>query len=323
MFKKIVFVSFLVLTQFAFAQSEDANPVDTGSDSPKQGPEAEPQTELQPVIFSPFSFMLFPGLQLQLNTDNIVLGNPQTNNANIQLGLITQVDRLAGIQLGVINIVKNDLHGIQIGLISNSTKGQSGGIQVSPLLNWADNMGGMQSAYLFNVADEIAGIQLAAMNMAGKVNGIQFGLINVADEASGISLGLVNFIRDGVFQFGIHQLSNKSSEVTFKTGNKWLYTKYSVEKPYDREIIFPAIGGGIRFSFNKLLYVEQDIMARFYTQDQVTPEYQTTVGLFPDFPINIEGAVKFRQPSGSLKYTPIYSVGAAFDFAKLISIFSK
>ncbi len=334
MFKIMIFVYFLVLTQFAFTQSEEINP-DNETENPPL-PEAPVEPEIQLPVYSPFALMLIPGLQLQLNHDNIVVGNSPLNNANIQLGGVAQATNILGLQIGAVNIVNENLSGLQIALISNSTLGAASGVQIaplvnvaqhmqgmqiSPLLNWTEKLGGLQLGVIANTAEEMDGIQVAYLvNIADKANGLQIGIINIANEANGLSLGMINFIKDGIFQAAYHVHSDDLDEVTLKTGNKWLYTKYSLAVDQETGNSQFAAGLGLRLSFSKILYLEQDAMLP-YAEDFFPPlEYQTTLGLFPSSPFNIEGAVKLRRLPGDAEYSPHYSVGVGFDFAKLANI---
>ena len=84
----------------------------------------------------------------------------------LQINPIFSVDStLAGLGLGVVNFVENEMYGVQVGLWNHA--------------NWG---AGLQAG-LVNTASSFAGLQVGAFNWADDLDGLQLGLINViADQ---------------------------------------------------------------------------------------------------------------------------------------------
>ncbi|MFH1851631.1 MAG: CsgG/HfaB family protein [Candidatus Neomarinimicrobiota bacterium] len=84
-----------------------------------------------------------------------------------------------GVDAGLINEVRFDLIGVQVGLKNNANK-----------------VFGLQYG-LLNSTEKLYGMQAGLLNESGKTRGLQLGLINNSDDLIGVQIGVLNQIRDG------------------------------------------------------------------------------------------------------------------------------
>jgi hypothetical protein len=106
---------------------------------------------------------------------------PNVQGVALDLGW-GRVERMRGIQAGLVNQADTTLHGVQGGLFNLT--GRQQGIQ----------------AGVGNASVRMQGVQAGLANFTGSSFGLQAGLINVADEVhGGLQVGLINiWKRDGV-----------------------------------------------------------------------------------------------------------------------------
>ncbi len=146
-----------------------------------------PASHLQAQTIEPFEFALFSPLQIR---------GPDTNINFIRLSL------LYGENVSV--------RGLDVGLLSWNTGGESEGLQYSLIGYVQGDFVGWQSAWLAGIVDGTftglqgpAGYNHAATgrvfqigfgNTADDVSGVQFGLVNVAENLRGVQIGLMNII---------------------------------------------------------------------------------------------------------------------------------
>jgi hypothetical protein len=109
------------------------------------------------------------------------------NNAitGIDLGIASSSDRCSALQLNVINIVREEFTGLQLGVAN--LDGSASGVKVGLLMNNIDAMS--------------KGIDLGFVNTALECHGLQFGLINYCEFMVGVQIGLVNIIRESNVPF--------------------------------------------------------------------------------------------------------------------------
>jgi hypothetical protein len=117
------------------------------------------------------------------------------NVAGFDLGIINQVRRnFSGAQMGFFNEADR-MAGVQIGLAMNGTwPSTNAGAQIAGFFNLGGKaMRGAQVAVVANRADDLSGAQVAAVNTGGAVRGAQIGIVyNDAETLSGVQVGLVN-----------------------------------------------------------------------------------------------------------------------------------
>lgn len=139
--------------------------------------------------------------------------------------LYGHVGTVEGVQLGLVSAISKELHGLQISLLANLSKGKTEGWQVAPLNVAGDAMQGVQTGLVnLHSKNTFEGVQVGAVNVAQELTGLQLGVVNVAHKINGFSLGLVNLSDDG----GIHPTVFTSSDMLLNVGvkfaTKYLYT---------------------------------------------------------------------------------------------------
>ncbi|MBD3354592.1 hypothetical protein GF361_01245 [Candidatus Woesearchaeota archaeon] len=154
------------------------------------------------------------------------------------------------IKVGLENIVKGEMKGLQFGL-KNVAKKLSGvqvggwnetkidsyrpnkGLQLSYFINGSNILYGAQMSVLFNICQEMKGMQASLFNIIddhgrGKAKGVQFGAMNGSDNMEGVQIGLGNisdYRMKGV-QFGICNEANEGNYLQIglwnrKKGDSW------------------------------------------------------------------------------------------------------
>lgn len=114
-----------------------------------------------------------------------------------QLGLTPDVavhSRATQINGVTINLWgENPQHALALGVVNGST-GDSSGVTLGLVANYAQSYKGLQFAWLANyAAKNFAGLQWAAFNYAGNLRGVQLGLINFAQASQqGLQIGIIN-----------------------------------------------------------------------------------------------------------------------------------
>lgn len=127
-----------------------------------------------------------------------------------------------GLRLSALMGENREMHGIDIGLIGNSTGQDFSGLAVSGLFNW--NQGettifGLQLAGVINLNQEggrvygvqlalvnqsqfmdIYGVQIGLYNRANSIYGFQVGLFNYTNNLHGLQIGLANYNEGGPFR---------------------------------------------------------------------------------------------------------------------------
>ena len=133
-----------------------------------------------------------------------------------EIALYDRSETIEGLTLGIWG--ENPQTALALGFVNGST-GQSAGLSLALVLNYADNYKGIQfapinysmggflgwQAGLVNYTDGfMKGLQTGVVNYAGKLTGLQLGLVNYAATAeTGVQLGLVNFIPDNPWFTGL------------------------------------------------------------------------------------------------------------------------
>jgi len=81
--------------------------------------------------------------------------------------------------------------------VANGTVGQSAGLSVGLILNYADDYKGIQWAAINYTKKDFLGWQGGLVDyVAGTMMGLQSGVVNYAGRVKGLELGLVNYTED-------------------------------------------------------------------------------------------------------------------------------
>lgn len=106
----------------------------------------------------------------------------------------SQSTHIKGLSLSIWG--ENPQTAVAIGVVNGST-GESSGISLGFLANYAESYTGAHLAWIANYsAARFSGLQWAAFNYAARLNGLQLGLINFAAATDrGVQVGLVNIMK--------------------------------------------------------------------------------------------------------------------------------
>lgn len=117
------------------------------------------------------------------------------------LALHSKTTQINGVTLNVWG--ENPQRALALGIVNGST-GDSSGVSLGLLANYAQNYTGAQLAFIGNyTSGTFSGLQWAAFNYAGNLNGLQLGFVNVAKTSQqGLQIGLVNIMQETKTWFG-------------------------------------------------------------------------------------------------------------------------
>jgi hypothetical protein len=102
-----------------------------------------------------------------------------------------------GAQLGVLNGVRKEIHGLQLGALNYAERTQA--VQLGAG-NLVEEGAGVQIGALDYADSSFSGVQAGVVNVVGrKMKGVQIGVVNRADELKGLQLGLLNIAGRGGF----------------------------------------------------------------------------------------------------------------------------
>ena len=131
-------------------------------------------------FFATGAFAETAGFQLSLTPD---------------LAIHSRGTHISGVTLGIWS--ENPQNAIALGIVNGST-GNSSGLSLGLLANYAQSYKGAQLAWLANYSSgRFAGFQWSAFNYAGNLHGVQLGLINFADTCDkGLQIGFINIMNE-------------------------------------------------------------------------------------------------------------------------------
>lgn len=91
---------------------------------------------------------------------------------------------------------ENPQTAVALGIVNGST-GDSSGISLGLLANYAESYKGAHLAWVANYSSaRFSGLQMAAFNYAERLNGLQLGFINFAAATDrGVQVGLINIMK--------------------------------------------------------------------------------------------------------------------------------
>ncbi|MDD2598816.1 MAG: hypothetical protein PHO37_06285 [Kiritimatiellae bacterium] len=124
-----------------------------------------------------------------------------------EIALYDRNEQIEGLALSIWG--ENPQTALALGFVNGST-GQSAGLSLSFILNYADDYKGVQWAavnytkgdflgwqagFVNYTEGTMKGLQSGFVNYAGKLTGVQFGFVNYAESAeTGVQIGVVNLI---------------------------------------------------------------------------------------------------------------------------------
>ena len=113
----------------------------------------------------------------------------------------TKTTHIQGVSLGIWS--ENPQTALAFGVVNGST-GNSSGLSLGLLANYAENYEGAQLAWIANYSSaRLSGLQMAAFNYAERLHGLQLGFINFAAASDkGVQVGLINVMKSTKAWFG-------------------------------------------------------------------------------------------------------------------------
>ena len=148
--------------------------------------------------FENFELSILPGAQLRgedsaIRILRLGLYNRNVSVHGLDIGLVNQNTRgmSKGLQFGIVGLVEGDFAGWQNNAV-NIVEGETSGLQ-GGLYN-AMNYGEAVQIGFFNRATDISGFQLGIVNWAENMHGVQIGLINIISGKESLQfLPIVNW----------------------------------------------------------------------------------------------------------------------------------
>jgi len=173
---------------------------------------------------------------------------------------------------GLFNINKLDVRFLQLAGLFNVNGGNMDGIQVGGLTNLVyKDTKGIQVAGLANVVrGKVAGLQVAGIyNKAGIMKGVHIGLINIADTLDGVAINAFSISGNGYHQLALYADETVNTNISYKSGNRKLYTRLSAGVSYLDEINFYSLrlAFGHDFTLSKRLLLSAEAASQqLYTR---------------------------------------------------------
>lgn len=143
-----------------------------------------------------------------LAAGGLLAGNaPLQLSITPDLALYNRHERIEGLTIGIWS--ENPQSALALGIVNGST-GNSRGLSLALIVNYADHYTGLQLApvnytkgdflgwqagFVNYTRGTMKGLQSGCVNYAGNLTGLQFGFVNYAETAiTGVQIGLVNLI---------------------------------------------------------------------------------------------------------------------------------
>jgi len=122
----------------------------------------------------------------------LATGKPLQISLTPEIGLYDRSVPIEGLSLNLWG--ENPQRGLALGLVNGSI-GNSAGISLALLLNYADSYAGLQLGLVNYTGGPMLGMQAGVVNCAGELTGLQLGLINYAlVPETGLQIGLLNLM---------------------------------------------------------------------------------------------------------------------------------
>ena len=153
---------------------------------------------------------------------------------------------------GLFNISKFDVRYLQVAGLFNINGGNVSGVQVAGLGNLVyKDTKGLQVAGLFNVVKGTSdGLQVAAIyNKARVMKGFHVGIVNIADTLDGFAVNLFSISKNGYRQLSVYIDETVNTNISYKTGNKKLYTRLLAGVNYLEEVDYYSFGVALGHDF--------------------------------------------------------------------------
>ncbi len=141
---------------------------------------------------------------------SVIASQPIQLSLTPEIAIHNKSERIEGLALSIWG--ENPQTGLALGFVNGST-GDSAGLSISLILNYADDYTGVQWAAANYVEGDFLGWQCGFVNYAGgTMKGLQTGWVNYADELNGLQFGFVNYAEsaDTGLQIGVVNVMPKN-----------------------------------------------------------------------------------------------------------------
>lgn len=241
MFKKIIFISAVLLVSVAFTVFADTE-VD----------ETEREYVLIPVNISIFPTISSP-LPLPYKTINYLELNIAAGYADVLRGAGIGVinvfgENVTGFNAGVVNVTGGNLAGLQAGVI-NVTVGETKGLPLG----------------VVNYTKKSNHAQIGVVNVGIKAKGLQLGVVNIADENEGVPIGVVSVVRKGGQTHGQAWVDEMGFvNIAFIHGTQRVYNIYTtaIDVMFDNWAF--GLGLGVHFKVNPVFINTEAVTSMVY-----------------------------------------------------------
>lgn len=154
--------------------------------------------------------------------------NPSEPTYNFNIGLLSNVARLHGVQFGALSsIVDGEMRGVNVAGILAYANGDVKGVQISSLANITKgHVRGVQLCGSVNIARRLHGAQVGIYNFVDELEGTQIGIINVArHHPKGWQVGIINYTQDTIaHKIGLVNVNPKTNiDVLVYAGNTSIF----------------------------------------------------------------------------------------------------
>ncbi|HLK39587.1 MAG TPA: hypothetical protein VKU41_22680 [Polyangiaceae bacterium] len=182
------------------------------------------------------------------------------------------------LSVGVLGSLSGGVKGLAVSGLVDIDRGPLCGLQVSGVVNIADDSSGLQSAGIVNKADRLTGVQMAGVfnDSRGDSTGVQIATLNVAGGyLHGVQIGVLNYAYDADLQLGLINI-NPSGRFSLdawanaemglflagvKHGGAHYHWLYGVgDRPADASRPWAALGVGAHLTPSQRLYVDLDLI---------------------------------------------------------------
>ena len=127
-----------------------------------------------------------------ISTTAMASGKPIQLSLTPDIALYDRSEKIEGLILSIWG--ENQQAALALGIV-NGSKGDSAGLSLGFILNYADSYLGLHFAPVNYTRNYFFGVQLGCVNYAKHLKGVQLGFINYADNVqASVQIGLLNII---------------------------------------------------------------------------------------------------------------------------------
>jgi hypothetical protein len=111
--------------------------------------------------------------------------------------LVPDTQSVSGLRLTLIYSKNVDMTGFDYSFVATHTTRNFKGVQLAPVNIVGNDLRGLQWGWVGLVGGNVTGAQIGLFNKAKHVEGLQLGIVNMTGTIHGLQIGLVNMIEKG------------------------------------------------------------------------------------------------------------------------------